>query len=82
MWLSIMSWLAIPCAIKIIADFFSHCVESHAFGTTDVMFPTIVGPRTEYKQTTSSARIEKGISRFVVIAETIVREENKGALLL
>ena len=34
--------------IKVMADFFGHRVECYAFGTSDVTFPFVVGPRAEY----------------------------------
>ena len=51
--------------IEAVTDFFSHCVEGDAFGTTDVMFPAIVGPRTENKQTSSCTRKKPGFRRLV-----------------
>ena len=68
--------------IKILANFFSHFIESDAFRTTDVTLPVVIWPRAEYKQTPSSTSFKKGISRFVVITEAIDRKENEGALFL
>ena len=59
------------------AYLFRHFVQSHAVGTVDMPFLTIVRPRAQDEQTTGSTSIETYIRRLVVFAKAVVRQENE-----
>ena len=66
--------------MKGFVDFLSHAIKRNTFRPGDMAFPLVVSPRTEYQHTSRRNGIEETVGGFVIVAETIISQQNEGML--